>query len=231
MNAQPPVTGAPALALFDLDHTLLPIDSDYEWARFLARIGAIDGDEHSRRNDEYLRQYKAGTLDIFEFLEFQLAPLAAHSREQLDRWHARYMAEVIRPAIAPRARALVNQHLDRGDLCALVTATNEFVTAPIAAEFGIPHLVATTVESTDGEFTGRPRGTPSFREGKVSRTHEWLSSLGVALTGFGASWFYSDSINDLPLLCEVSHPVATNPDDRLAQLAAERGWQVLRLFE
>ena len=167
MNAQPPVTGAPALALFDLDHTLLPIDSDYEWARFLARIGAIDGDEHSRRNDEYLRQYKAGTLDIFEFLEFQLAPLAAHSREQLDRWHARYMAEVIRPAIAPRARALVNRHLDRGDLCALVTATNEFVTAPIAAEFGIPHLVATTVESTDGEFTGRPRGTPSFQIGRA----------------------------------------------------------------
>jgi HAD superfamily hydrolase (TIGR01490 family) len=231
MNANPPASEARSLALFDLDHTLLPIDSDYEWARFLARIGAIDGEEHSRRNDEYLRQYKAGTLDIFEFLEFQLAPLAAHSREQLDRWHAQYMAEVIRPAIRPSARALVGRHLDAGDLCALVTATNEFVTAPIATEFGIPHLVATTVESVNGEFTGRPRGTPSFREGKVTRTHEWLQSQGAALARFGMSWFYSDSINDLPLLSEVSHPVATNPDERLANLAAERGWKVLRLFE
>jgi len=231
MNAKPSVFEARSLALFDLDHTLLPIDSDYEWARFLARIGAIDGQEHSRRNDEYLRQYKAGTLDILEFLEFQLAPLAAYPREQLDRWHEQYMNEVIRPAIQPSARELVRRHLDRGDLCALVTATNEFVTAPIAMEFGLPHWVATTVESVNGEFTGRPRGTPSFREGKVTRTHEWLQSLGAALPRFDASWFYSDSINDLPLLSEVSHPIATNPDDRLALHAAKRGWTVLRLFE
>lgn len=219
------------LALFDLDHTLLPIDSDYEWARFLARVGVIDGEEHGRRNDEFLRQYQAGTLNITAFLEFQLAPLAAHPREALDRWHAQYMVEVIRPAIHPAARDLVNRHRDRGDLCALVTATNEFVTAPIAAEFGIPHLVATTIESADGRFTGRPRGTPSFRDGKVIRTHEWLATIGASLEGFSQSWFYSDSMNDLPLLSVVSDPVATNPDSRLETLASERGWPILRLFQ
>ena len=231
MKATMSVAGERRLALFDLDHTLLPIDSDYEWARFLARVGAIDGVEHTRRNDEYLRQYQAGVLDIFEFLQFQLAPLASYPRERLDRWHRQYMDEVIRPAIRPGARALVRQHLEQGDLCALVTATNEFVTAPIAAEFGLPHLVATTVESVNGEFTGRPRGTPSFREGKVTRTHQWLDTLGAQLEAFGTSWFYSDSINDLPLLSEVTHPIATNPDERLERLAAERGWTVLRLFE
>ena len=233
MNSTPPANthGERRLALFDLDHTLLPIDSDYEWARFLARIGAIDGPAHNRRNDEFLLQYQAGTLDILEFLEFQLAPLAAHPRDQLDHWHRQYMDEVILPAIRPSARELVARHLDQGDLCAVVTATNEFVTAPIAAEFGIANLIATTVESIDGQFTGRPRGTPSFREGKVTRTRQWLDSLGASLQGFSVSWFYSDSINDLPLLSEVTHPVATNPDDRLARLAGERGWPVLRLFE
>lgn len=231
MNIQSSPPGERRLALFDLDHTLLPIDSDYEWARFLARVGAIDAEEHTRRNDQYLQQYQAGTLNIFEFLEFQLAPLAAHPREQLDRWHRQYMDEVILPAIQPAARDLVNRHLANGDLCALVTATNEFVTAPIAAEFGLAHLVATTVETVNGAYTGRPAGTPSFREGKVTRTNAWLASLGANFEGFGRSWFYSDSINDLPLLSLVTHPVATNPDDRLARLAAERGWAVLRLFE
>ncbi len=222
---------AARLALFDLDHTLLPIDSDYEWARFLARVGAIDGPTHQQRNEDFLRQYQAGTLDIFEFLEFQLAPLAAHTRAQLDAWHQQYMDEVIRPAITPRARALVQSHLDNQDLCALVTATNEFVTAPIAAEFGIGHLIATTVESTDGQFTGKPRGTPSFREGKVLRTDQWLTERGCGWGSFSQSWFYSDSLNDLPLLSRVSHPVATNPDPRLEQIAGERGWTVLKLFE
>ena len=195
------------------------------------RVGAVDGEEHERRSNEFFRQYHEGTLDIFEFLEFQLAPLAAWPRSRLDAWHGQFMDEVILPAIKPAARRLVASHLERGDLCAIVTATNEFVTAPIARAFGVEHLVATGVESADGEFTGRPRGTPSFREGKLRRTDEWLASLGTEWSAFGQSWFYSDSANDIPLLSRVSNPVATNPDARLAKHAEELGWQILRLFE
>ncbi|HYF58021.1 MAG TPA: HAD family hydrolase [Burkholderiaceae bacterium] len=220
------------LALFDLDHTLLPVDSDYEWSRFLVRIGVLDGEAYERENDRFFRQYQSGTLDIAEFLRFQLAPLAAHPRETLDGWHRRYMAEVIEPRLLPAARALVDRHLARGDLVALVTATNAFVTAPIARAFGIGHLVATDVERRpDGSFTGRPEGTPSFREGKVVRTAEWLASLGRSLDDFDRSFFYSDSRNDLPLLERVTDPVATNPDAVLHAAALERGWPVLRLFE
>ncbi|MCL4774925.1 MAG: HAD family phosphatase [Burkholderiaceae bacterium] len=228
-----PPAQAPAatLALFDLDHTLLPLDSDYEWARFLIRLGVVDGDEYARRNDLFFDQYHAGTLDIHEFLAFQLAPLAAHPRNQLDAWHRQFMDEVIAPAIRPQARALVDGHRRRGDLCAIVTATNEFVTAPIARAFGIEHLVATGVEEDAGGYTGRPRGTPSFREGKVRRTDEWLASIGREWSGFARSWFYSDSVNDIPLLERVTDPVATNPDPKLATLAGERGWPVIRLFE
>ncbi len=221
----------PELALFDLDYTLLPIDSDYEWARFLIRLGVVDGADYDRRNDAFFDQYHAGTLDIGEFLAFQLAPLAAHPVEVLDDWRERFMAEVIRPNVAPAARALVDAHRARGDLCAIVTATNEFVTRPIAAEFGVEHLIATTIESVDGRYTGRPCGTPSFREGKVQRTDEWLASLERTWDAFDRSFFYSDSINDVPLLERVSDPVATNPDPRLASLASERGWRIVRLFE
>jgi HAD superfamily hydrolase (TIGR01490 family) len=220
------------LALFDLDHTLLPIDSDYEWSRFLVRIGVLDGDAYERENDRFFREYQAGTLDIAAFLRFQLAPLAAHPRETLDAWHRRYMAEVIAPRVLPQARELVDRHRARGDLCALVTATNAFVTAPIAREFGIEHLVATGVElGPDGRYTGRPDGTPSFREGKIVRTGEWLASLGHGLDDFDRSWFYSDSRNDIPLLERVTDPVATNPDAVLHATAVERGWPVVRLFE
>ena len=217
------------LALFDLDYTLLPIDSDYEWARFLIRQGVLDGEHYERENERFFTQYKQGTLDIYEFLRFQLAPLAAHPRRQLDAWHQQYMHDVITPRIAPKALALVERH-QQGDLVALVTATNAFVTAPIAQAFGIDHLIATGIEEANGEFTGKPQGTPSFREGKVERTQQWLKSLGHQLDGFAQSWFYSDSMNDLPLLERVSHPVATNPDERLAKTAAQRGWTVLRLF-
>jgi HAD superfamily hydrolase (TIGR01490 family) len=172
------------LALFDLDNTLLPIDSDYEWSRFLARLGVLDGDDYERENNRFYEQYKAGSLDIAEFLQFQLAPLAAHPRDTLDRWHARFMAEVVMPTITDQARELVDRHRERGDLIALVTATNAFVTAPIARAFGIDHLVATTLEEADGQFTGRPKGTPSFREGKIVRTHEWLGSIGQRFDGF-----------------------------------------------
>ena len=166
------------LALFDLDYTLLPIDSDYEWARFLIRLGVVDGAEYEQRNDAFFQAYKAGTLDIEAFLEFQLAPLGAHPPDVLERWHAQFMDEVIRPQIRPRALALVRAHLDRGDLCAIVTATNEFVTGPIARAFGIDHLIATLVERVDGRYTGRATGTPSYREGKILRTTEWLAGFG-----------------------------------------------------
>jgi len=218
------------LALFDLDYTLLPIDSDYEWARFLIRQGVLDGAHYERENERFFAQYKQGTLDIFEFLKFQLAPLGAHPRRQLDAWHQQYMSDVVAPRIAPQARALVEQHRSQGDLIALVTATNAFVTAPIAKAFGIDHLIATGIEEVNGEFTGKPHGTPSFREGKVSRTEQWLQALGHRLEGFERSWFYSDSMNDLPLLEKVTHPVATNPDERLASVAGQRGWTILRLF-
>jgi len=218
------------LALFDLDHTLLPIDSDYEWARFLVRRGVLDGEHYERENDRFYRAYQNGSLDIFEFLQFQLAPLAAHPRATLDAWHAEYMREVIEPHITAQARDLVDQHRARGDLLALVTATNRFVTAPIARAFGIDHLVATGIEEREGQFTGRPHGTPSFREGKIARTREWLASLGHELGGFEQSFFYSDSRNDIPLLEQVTHPVATNPDAQLQAIAQERGWPVLQLF-
>jgi HAD superfamily hydrolase (TIGR01490 family) len=220
------------LALFDLDHTLLPIDSDYEWSRFLVRTGVLDGGSYERENDRFYRAYQAGTLDIAEFLSFQLAPLAAHPRSTLDAWHRRFMTEVIEPRILPQARDLVARHAQQGDLVALVTATNTFVTAPIARAFGIEHLVATGIEvGPDGQFTGRPQGTPSFREGKIARTSEWLASLGHGLAAFERSWFYSDSRNDLPLLEQVTDPVATNPDAVLHATAIDRGWPVIRLFE
>jgi HAD superfamily hydrolase (TIGR01490 family) len=218
------------LALFDHDHTLLPLDSDYEWGRFLARIGAVDPDHQQSENDRFYQQYLAGTMDIQEFLAFQLAPLAAHPRERLDRWHAQFMDEVILPAIRPAALDLVAGHRADGTLCAIVTATNEFVTAPIARRFGIEHLIATRIEELDGRYTGRPYGTPTYREGKVVRTGEWLVALGHDWNSFERSWFYSDSANDIPLLSRVSDPVATNPDERLTAHAQQHGWAVLRLF-
>ncbi|MGE0800237.1 MAG: HAD family hydrolase [Lautropia sp.] len=218
------------LVLFDLDYTLLPIDSDYEWGRFLGRIGAIDAAEFDARNRAYFEQYKAGTLDIAEFLGFSLGLIANRPRAQIEDWRNRYMAEVITPSIRPQARALVEQAQARGDLCAIVTATNTFVTTPIAHAFGVEHLVGSEGEQVDGVYTGRPLGTPSYREGKVTRTDAWLNSLGHRHAGFDETWFYSDSSNDLPLLERVSHPVATNPDDRLRALATQRGWPVLELF-
>jgi HAD superfamily hydrolase (TIGR01490 family) len=219
------------LALFDLDHTLLPIDSDYEWGRFLARVGAVDDAHQQRENDRFYRDYQAGTLDIAAFLAFQLAPLGAHPPEQLRAWHDRFMAEVIDPALRPSAQRLVEQHRERGDLCVIITATNEFVTAPIARRFGIEHLIATQVEREGERYTGRPSGTPSFREGKVIRLDQWLAGLGSRLTDYPRSTFYSDSANDIALLERVTDPVATNPDDKLAAHARARGWRTLALFE
>ena len=219
------------LALFDLDNTLLSCDSDYEWAQFLIDQGVFDAKVHAAKNDYFYAQYKAGTLDIHEFLTFQLQPLAAHSRRQLDAWHREFMIERIGPAIAPEARALVHRHLDDGDLCALVTATNSFVTGPIALEFGLTNLIATIPAQSpeDGRFTGGVRGTPSFREGKVTRVDDWLEAIGLWWGYFERSWFYSDSLNDLPLLARVSDPVAVDPDETLRAHAQQSGWTILQL--
>jgi len=219
------------LALFDLDHTLLPLDSDHEWGRFLTRIGAVDPVEYEKRNTAFYEQYKAGTLDPREYLEFVLGTLARFPRRQLDDWHDQFMAEVIRPVMLPPARRLLEKHLDQGDLVAIVTATNRFVTEPIARAFGIQNLIAALPEETaDGAFTGKLVGTPTLGKGKIIHTENWLASLGKSLDSFEKSHFYSDSHNDLPLLERVTHPVATNPDPRLESHALTHNWTLLRLF-
>lgn len=217
------------LALFDLDHTLLAGDSDYEWGQYLVDRGVLDRAEYEAQNQAYYEQYVAGTLDIHEFLAFALRPLAAHRRADLERWRAEFLAVRVRPMIGPRARALVRRHLAAGDLCAVVTATNRFVTAPIAQEFGVEHLVATEPEERDGRFTGRVAGVPCFRGGKVVCVEAWLATLGRRLEDFASSRFYSDSHNDLPLLERVTHPVAVDPDARLRAEARARGWPILSL--
>ncbi len=222
----------PGLALFDLDHTLLPIDSDFEWGDFLARRGVVDAAWFKRRNEEFYEQYKAGTLDMRAFLVFGLGPLAAHDRVTLEALHRDFMHEVVEPRIDPRALALVAAHRDAGDLCAVVTATNAFVTSPIARRFGVEHLVATVpAQDATGRFTGEVRGEPCFREGKLVRVTAWLESLGLAWDSFSSSTFYSDSRNDLALLEHVRVPVATNPDPVLEAHARARGWRHLSLFD
>ena len=217
------------LALFDLDNTLLAGDSDYEWGQFLIDQGVLDRDEYEAQNRAYYDQYVAGTLDIHEYLGFALRPLAAHEPADLERWHAEFMRLRISPMITPAARRLVDEHARSGDLCAIITATNSFITAPIAREFGVRHLIATEPETREGRFTGRVAGTPCFREGKVARLDEWLQAQARRLADFEASVFYSDSHNDLPLLERVTRPVAVDPDEALAAEARRRGWAVMSL--
>jgi HAD superfamily hydrolase (TIGR01490 family) len=217
------------LALFDLDNTLLIGDSDYEWGQFLVDRGILDRATYEAQNRAYYEQYVAGTLDIHEYLGFALRPLAAHGPQELARWHADFMASRILPMVSPEARALVRRHLEGGDLCAIITATNSFVTAPIAREFGVSHLIATEPEAREGRFTGRVAGTPCFREGKVRRLDEWLAARNSRLADFAQSVFYSDSHNDLPLLERVTRPVAVDPDAQLAAEARRRGWEVISL--
>jgi HAD superfamily hydrolase (TIGR01490 family) len=217
------------LALFDLDNTLLDGDSDYEWGQFLVDRGILERAEYEAQNRAYYEQYAAGTLDIHEYLGFALRPLAAHTQADLARWHADFMHSRVVPMVTAQARSLVRRHLDRGDLCAIITATNSFVTKPIAREFGVQHLIATEPECLDGRFTGRVAGTPCFREGKVHRLDQWLGGLGRRLAEFEESSFYSDSHNDLPLLERVSRPVAVDPDPALAEEAAQRGWERISL--
>lgn len=217
------------LVLFDLDNTLLAGDSDYEWGQFLIAKGVVDRDDYETRNRAFYDDYKAGRLDIHAFLAFALRPLATHPRARLDAWHAEYMDTRIRPMITPAARDLVRRHLDTADLVAVITATNRFVTAPIAREFGIPHLIATEPEEIDGRFTGAVAGTPCFREGKIARLEQFLDARGVRLDHLDDSRFYSDSLNDLPLLEKVRHPVAVDPDPTLRVHAETRGWPVISL--
>lgn len=217
------------LALFDLDNTLLTGDSDYEWGQFLVDRGILERASYEAQNRVYYEQYANGTLDIHEYLGFALRPLAEHAPDELARWHADFMARCIRPMITRQARDLVRGHLAAGDLCAVVTATNSFVTAPIAREFGLSHLIATEPETLGGRFTGRVAGTPCFREGKIKRVDDWLAGLQCKLESFSESRFYSDSHNDLPLLLRVTRPIAVDPDALLADEAARRGWQVISL--
>jgi HAD superfamily hydrolase (TIGR01490 family) len=217
------------LVLFDLDNTLLTGDSDYEWGQFLIDRGVLDRETYEAQNRSYYDQYVGGTLDIHEYLGFALRPLAEHPPNDLDHWHADFMRLRIEPMITPAARELVRGHLEAGDLCAIITATNSFVTAPIAKTFGVSHLIATEPEMQGARFTGRVRGTPCFREGKVKRLDEWLGSQGKRLADFRESVFYSDSHNDLPLLERVTRPVAVDADGALAAEAARRGWATMSL--
>jgi len=214
------------LALFDLDNTLLDGDSDHAWAQFLIEEGVLHAGDYNAKNDYFYERYKDGTLDIREFLDFQLAPIAQRPRAQLDAWHNEFMRRKIRPMILPKAPGLIAKHADA--LTAIVTATNRFITRPIADELGVRDLIATDIEEMDGVFTGKPRGTPTFREGKVQRVDEWLAAKGRKLADF-ESWFYSDSLNDLPLLERVTHPIAVDPDATLRARATERQWPIISL--
>lgn len=218
------------LTLFDLDHTLLPLDSDYAWGVFTTDIGWTDAHEFRRRNDEFFAHYQAGTLDIHDYVRFATEAVRHQGPERASAAHARFMREVIEPAVTPQALALVRRHQAAGDAVAIVTATNEFVTRPIARAFGVDELIAVELaRDAQGWFTGEIAGVPSFREGKVARVQAWLSARGVGWNDVRIT-FYSDSTNDLPLLERAHVPVATNPGPALRSLAEQRQWRILDLF-
>ena len=216
------------MAIFDLDNTLLAGDSDYLWGRFLIEHKLVDSEFFEQENLRFLQEYEAGSLDIFEFLEFTLKPLSEMEPERLPKLHRQFMAEKIQPIILPRALALIDKHRSAGDTLMIITATNSFITGPIAETLGIEHLIATEPEQLNGRYTGRVAGTPSFRHGKVTRLNEWLQSHDENLTD---SWFYSDSHNDLPLLEMVENPVAVDADSTLIGQARVRGWPIISLRE
>ena len=219
------------LALFDLDGTLLEGDSDHAFGEYLVQLGWADADEYRRRNDEFYVQYQAGRLDIHAYIDFATAPWRDRDAQSLRAASDAFTARIAK-SLHPEAMRLVRRHLDAGDLAAIVTATNDFITRPIAHLFGVEHLVATDLQrDAEGRVTGAIAGTPAFRDGKIARVSGWLAGLGLAWHDFESSHFYSDSTNDLPLLETVSHPVATNPSTALAHIALARAWPVLRLFE
>lgn len=215
-----------SLAIFDLDNTLLDGDSDYLWGRFLVGLGVVDEKWYESENQRFYDEYKLGTLDIMEFLDFSLKPLGQHSPDKLADWHARFMQEIIQPIMLPKAKKLIAQHRDAGDVLLIITATNRFVTAPIADAFGVDNLIATEAEQINDHYTGKIEGIPCFQEGKVKRLQQWLDQTGGNLTG---SYFYSDSYNDLPLLEIVSHPVTVDADERLIQYSQTRAWDCISL--
>lgn len=217
-----------SLAIFDLDNTLLAGDSDHSWGEFLVQKKLVDGEEYRLANDRFYQDYKAGTLDIYAFLQFSLAVLTRHSPEELAALHAEFMQTHIQPILLPKAKALLDQHRARGDYLLIITATNSFVTRPIAKLLNVDDILATDPEIIDGRYTGKSIGTPCFQGGKVIRLHEWLKTNNQKLDN---AYFYSDSINDLPLLELVSNPVAVDPDERLEKIAKEKGWQVMSLRE
>ncbi|WP_290788949.1 HAD family phosphatase [Halomonas sp.] len=215
-----------SLAIFDLDNTLLSIDSDHAWGEFLLEQGAVDPVAYRDANDRFLADYEAGTLDIHAFLEVALRPLAENSPEQLAAWHQQFMASKIEPHILPKGEELVARHRSRGDTLLIITATNRFITGPIAERLGIDDLIAVEPEMVKGRYTGRVTGTPSYREGKVVRLEAWLADQELSLDD---AWFYSDSHNDLALLEKVDHPVAVDPDPTLREVAEARGWKIISL--
>lgn len=215
-----------ALAIFDLDNTLIGGDSDHLWGEFLVRHGHVDADFYRSENDRFYQQYQQGTLDIYEWLEFQFKPLAAHSMQTLLNWHQQFMREEIEPIWLPKAVDLVEHHREKGDTLLIITATNRFITEPIAEQLNIPHLIATEPEQINGRYSGRVTGLPSYQQGKITRLDEWLQQQQISMEG---SSFYSDSHNDLPLLEHVDHPVAVDPDDTLRSTAIKQGWPILSL--
>ena len=217
------------LALFDLDNTILAGDSDYNWSRFLIQEGYLDGAIHAEKNEKFYADYKAGTLDIYAFVEFQFKPLARNPRSVLNQLLKKYVEEVIKPMITEKAYALVRKHREEGDLLIVITATNSFITKPIAALFGIENLIGTDPEEKEGEFTGKVSGLPSFKEGKVTRLEAWLKNKNLSLADFKKSYFYSDSHNDLPLMQKVTHPIAVDADDILTEYAKSKGWPLISL--
>ena len=219
------------LTLFDLDGTLIPGDSDHAFGQFMVSLGWVDAQQHASRNDAFYQQYLAGSLDIQSYIDFATEPWRDRTVHEQQSASRRFMSEVMRPEIRPEALALVDTHQQAGDLVAIVTATNEFITRPIAEAFGVPDLIAVELDRNgQGSVTGRIRGTPSFREGKIERVNQWLAQLGRHWSEFDRTTFYSDSTNDLPLLERVSDPVATHPSPALEAIAAQRGWRILRLF-
>lgn len=218
------------LALFDLDHTLLPIDSADTWSHLVVRRGGLDAEAYGARIRQFAHDYHRGAFDVDGYVRFQMELLARFDRATLDAWHAEFMDEFVRPQIRAEARALVDEHRARGDELALITGTNAYVVTPIAHEFGIAHVLAVEPEEHDGEFTGGHVGTHTYQQGKVRKVEEWLARRGLTLDSVDTT-FYSDSINDLPLLERVTHPVVTNGDVRISQIARERGWPMLQLFQ
>ena len=215
-----------SLAIFDLDNTLLDGDSDYLWGRFLVEKGVVDEEYYERENQRFYDEYKAGQLDIHEFLRFSLKPLSEQSMETLGEWHDQFMKEKIEPIMLPKARALIDKHRDEGDYLLIITATNRFVTEPIARAYGIENMLATEPEIIDGRYSGEVHDIPCFQDGKVKRLEKWLTGNGQNLEG---SWFYSDSHNDLPLLEMVTHPIAVDPDETLEDHANMKGWEIISL--